>query len=497
MSEKNSNNKDLLTQFFDHSPNYKNKRNSSYLKFLKRQLQHKISNFNYNLYMTFIFKPSKLLVANLSIFLVIVFSLISFGFGLVTQAQSSPGASFLPTDTVDTTRLDDCNLDIIFPKRIDASEATIYSKQGLQDLDNRNKIDTFERNFTLAYNFNGSFTAISIDCYVSDKTSQLDFLNSINKKLNIQGKVLLKEKISSLSEAKNQYNLKIFENPAVKNINVLVGLEGDKKEPVEYLVFDIKNYKYLIRTENAVLKVEGEPIESVSVTTRSVDLNKYVPGFDLQYNEKSDFVFSRPIVYDENGNFVLQQPFNEWFDDLQIQSMATRDFQRFVIVTAVSLVFLFLAGVSLVHYMITKKFAIKIDLQSKFRILIALAGLVFMIFNSLYRNIFTYIPSLSGTSLVDFNNGNFLESILVTGYLVIALSLIYNGKRNNNINKLDLAFVVFCILYYIVLFVDATYLGYIISLFSFGALQVVLSLGWIVYGIGNAYLAINRNIVKK
>lgn len=494
MSEKNHNNNDLLTQFFDHSSNYKNKRNSSYFKFLKLQIQQQISNFNHNLYMTFILKPSRLLVANLSIFLVIVFSLISFGFGLVTQAQSNPGASFLPTDSIDTTRIDDCNLDIAFPKKIQDKDSLIQAfRTDSDDITSNLKAAQFKFSFGVDAHNNNFVNLTNINCFENQNQTPIKLIDADFLDFEPDNRLVLKAEQLDLISAKNRFKWKIFENQNIKNIQVVKAYDSSDSNLAfrEYLIFETDNLKYLIFSDSYKFA------DSTSTTPIDIknSLDQIPENTNINYNEKNDFVVSRKIQYDENNNYYTEFVGDDQRSnyDKEVREQNNKRLIQFFAPL------LFILSVILIsaNYILDKKLKTKLNLQYKLRAAVAIVGVVYLLFAKVIADF---------ANLVDFLNGFYNRPLDFTVVLVMfsisTVILIFNWKKITKKTRIvDIGFVTVNLIYLLTSYLKANPIYYadggydfwnLISIFTF---STIFTLNWIFYSFWNIYLVV-KNIFE-
>lgn len=474
MSKKNLKN-DLLSQFFDHSPNYKAKRSRGYFKFLRLQKQQQLLQIYNQFYMTFIFKPYKLVLANIAIVLVILFSFTSFGFGLITQAENNPGASFTPTDSIDTTRLDDCNLDIAFPKKIEERETNLFSFQNLQKDELRNLLPGFS-NLSLNNQGENKVSDISINCFENSKKS---FRELVSLKYSNNGSFIPALNVKTLpnSEAKQIFKWKIFENPDVKNIQVINATGDEYIKNQEYLLFEIKNITYMLTHI-----ITDWSNQEISKPTSSLD--KLPAEFNINYNETNDFVVSKKIVYDENGVFYPSE-LSSYTSQIQEQNIK-RMLQFFGILGVFVIIIILFC-----NYILNKKVKPKASLQTKIRLLLAAYGLIYLIFVNTFN---------AFASQVDFLYQVYNYRLDIAAMFVVAglsfVLIVFNWKKlSKKVRFIDLAFLLVYILYVVSLVFSfspyysgdgtADMLG-LVWLYLFPAF---FTLVWVSYSAWNGYLA--------
>lgn len=486
MPENNQKNRDLLTKFFDHSPNYKSKRQLSYFNFLKLQMRHNFSNLNNILYMTFILKPSRLLVANLSIFLVVVFSLISFSFGLITQAQSNPGASFIPTDTLDTTRLDDCNLDIIFPKKIQSKDSLISAVKSFSI--SKEVIDYEGFLFGVDATNNDFVNFTNVACFRNSSMSSRAIVSETL--FEPETRFVLKIDDITLLQAKDTFKWTLFNNKDIRNIQIVRAYDVENKINneffKEYLLFENKDLKFLIHSDSYVLEPYG--IKNT--------LDQIPKGTDINYNEKNDFIVSRKIQYDVNNQYTeffnYDQPDN--YDKQLKEQNNKRLIQFFGVFLAISII-----SLTALNYLLDKQLKPKINLQNKLRLLSATFGLIYLVFVNIFN---------AFTNQVDFLNQVYQFRFDVISIFVIAgvtlIVLITNFNKLSKATKIiDLAFIGVYALYAISVFFNLapSYGGDGSGDFwNYGLLFVfpaIFTLSWVSYSIWNAYLVISNLIKSK
>lgn len=481
---------DLLTQFFDHSKNYKTKRSRSYFKFLWLQKQQQFSQINNPFYMTFILKPTRLAIANFSIFLVTFITFISFGFGLVTTAQNNPNASFIPTETLDTTRLNDCKLDIAFPKKIEGREVLISS---VKDFPTESGFIYLEyMSFGVDATNNNSVNFTNIACFRnSNQNSKLIIKELIYDPDN---KAILKVDDISLIQAKEKLKWNLFDNQDFKNIQVVKTYESYNNNDFvrEYLVFENKDLKFVIYSDSYSLTEYGIPEE------RKNRLDQIPQTVNINYNEKNDFVVSRRINY-EGTNFFNEFKFSgQSYDDYQNE--LSKQNQIFLIAFFGGFLGLLLISIFIINYILKKNFKDKLDLQTKLRLLIGLSGLVFLIFLNISKTLFSVIPTTSGSGLDGFYNPQIETITLLMLAFLSAINVITNWKKiTSKVRFIDLVFIGIYSIYALILFFNISIVGSgAVSLLDSilqAAFEVILTLVWIAYAIWNAYLAI-KSLVK-
>ncbi|MEI6728757.1 MAG: hypothetical protein WCK98_03895 [bacterium] len=483
MSKKNLKN-DLLSQFFDHSPNYKTKRSSGYFKFLRLQKQQQLLQIYNQFYMTFIFKPYKLVLANIAIVLVILFSFTSFGFGLITQAENNPGASFTPTDSIDTTRLEGCNLDIAFPKKSAVYSDLSFSAEKNVYTSEVYRLVPMER---ANFNFNtSSFKAIfKAACFKDISGDSYDEL--------VRRKEYQKSKISSskiaVDDLKKILNFKILNNPEIKNTQLISALGSDELEH-QYLGFEIKNFKYTFKFDKTVERDSktydvNDPMEN---TYETISFIKDTPDlFDFNYNENSNFSVSEKITYDEQGNYSKPYTPNNQSYDQQVETQNYKRMAQFfgILLTIVVLTLLIL------NYILNKKIKTKITLQTKIRLLLASYGLIYLIFVNTFN---------AFASQVDFLYQVYNYRLDIAAMLVVAgLSFVlvaFNWKKlSKKVRFIDLAFLFVYILYVIsLIFNFSPYYSGDGTADMFGLVWLyiypaIFTLSWVSYSAWNGYLA--------
>lgn len=483
MSKKNLNS-DFLTQFFDHSPNYKNKRSRGYFKFLRLQKQQQFLQLYNQFYMTFIFKPYKIVLANIAIFLVILFSIISFGFGLVTQAQNNPGASFVPTDYVDTTRLDDCNLDIAFPKKVDGVEASIYSTKGIQNLDIRNILNEYLTNFRLYYNSGKVNLTLELDCFQSSKIDAKQFLTERILKLGIKGNVFEKKAYKTPVDASKDFPLKIFDKSGVANIQVLEIILAEKDSFEEYLTFEIADYRYLIRSNYQASTTVNPTIISLNVDN---SLSRIPSGFNINYNKNNDVLVNRKIVYDSEGGFSdLKVVGNEDYHE----QLAIENYKK---LAGFYGIFLALLVVILICINYFYKFKPKLNLQSFLRIFILGATLIYFSYQKMFEVFTEAIYFYSFESWYVYQMDAIIFGLAWLASLVI---LIINRKqRLDRTKKLDIIFVfIQSVFLYNTFF--AYFLPFYLPQVLVGISTILSYLILVFYSIWNGFL-VGKEILRK
>lgn len=487
----------LLSDFFDHSPNYKKHRSRSYLKFLWLQKQQQLTQL-YNLfYQNFMLKPYKIALANLSIVLVIIFALFSTTLGLVAQAQVNPSTSFSPSPIVDTTRLNDCNLDLRLPRAINETEVQVYSYQDLQDTTKRTQRGWNSSNLDITVSKKGQSSSIGarFNCY---KDLGLSYQEIIEKKLNdalsyipgpkqkvvLNQNVTLDKKSFNFREAKEAHKLKLFDNPEVKNISKIKISSTSIKdlEPSvndEYLAFEIKQFKYVLEIASSIIDKNGNS----SLVSSLEKISEY---FDVDYNEKNDLPVSRPIVYDEFGNFPTAEllPYTDYIED------GNWNIKRFSIYFGMYF-FAVLAILVLINYLLSKK-PTKYSLVTKLRIAISVAGITYLVYLHLIR-------ILSETLGYLYNYSSpILDPLIVSVIMALGVATIMatHKKLTNKSMWVDIGFVALYFLYSIILFSGGMF-GYFPEGFGMELVRILgfvlpasFTLLWFSYALYNAYLSI-------
>jgi len=482
---KNNSKPDLLTEFFDQSKNYKTKRSRSYFKFLWLQKQQQFSEFKNPLYMTFILKPTRLAIANFSILLITFIISISFGFSMITQAQNNPNASFIPTETTDTTRLNDCNLDISFPKKIEDKSVLITSGKNFQYESGSVYLETMF--FGVDATNNNSVNLTQIACLKNLNQSTKPIIKALL--FDPENKTILKIDDLNLLQAKEKFKWNLFDNQDFKNIQIVKAYDiyNNNSFIREYLVFENKDLKFVIHNNSYSLTDYSFPQEKKNT------LDQIPRNVNINYNEKSDFVVSKPIVYDENGNF----PSVQIMLGLDYQNEVSKFNQRFLTIFFGGYLGLLIAGIILVNYLLKKNFKTKLDLQTKLRLLIGLAGLVFLVFLNVADSLLSIIPTITGQSLDSFYNP---QIDIISTFLLSALSLIVvttNWKKiTSKVRLIDLVFIGIYSIYALILFFNISIIpaGAVSLLDSIlqAAFKIIFTLVWIAYAIWNGFLSVKK-----
>jgi hypothetical protein len=485
MSKKNHKN-DFLSQFFDHSPNYKAKRSSGYFKFLRLQKQQQLLQIYNQFYMTFIFKPYKLVLANIAIVLVILFSFSSFGFGLITQAESNPGASFIPTDSIDTTRLDDCNLDIAFAKNFRDTDFGILAIKNISVAES--KIPSVEPLVSAnILNYKGDFSSNAIiNCY---KWNDFSYEYLIRKQFvdydnyNYKSVDLSYANVDSKG-ALERFKFKVFQNPDTNNIQVVTAVEPGLKK-TEFLVFTIKEFQFLLTIR--AFDIEKNSENTIEKTT----LDQIVEGLNINYNEKKDGLYSIKVSFDDTGYFSSIEYFNDNYN--YNQEVQTQNYKRMLQFFGILGVFTIIV-ILVCNYILNKKIKTKIALQTKIRLLLASYGLIYLIFVNTFNAFASQVDFLYQV----YNYRLDIAAMLVVAGLSFVLTVFNWKKLSKRVRLIDLAFLFVYILYVVSLIFSFSpyYSGDgtadMLSLVWLYIFPAFFTLVWVSYSAWNAYLAVHQ-----